>query len=85
MNNPDQDTLIRVVDGFWRVCCYCPGNLVLDAGEGLARLAGVAFSWAPKSQVRIGDQSQDCILISEGLARSYVWNATSCPKRRRWC
>jgi hypothetical protein len=37
MNNPDQDTLIRVVDGFWRVCCYCPGNLVLDAREGLAR------------------------------------------------
>jgi endonuclease YncB( thermonuclease family) len=59
-----------------RVACAC-----LSGEEGTrrcnyGRLCG---------SLLIGGRDVGQILISEGLAHSYVCGATSCPRRRSWC
>jgi endonuclease YncB( thermonuclease family) len=61
---------------FKRVACACrPG----EEGTRLCNYGRLCGS------LRISGEDVGRILISEGLARSYVCNATSCPKRHPWC
>jgi endonuclease YncB( thermonuclease family) len=59
-----------------RVACACrPG----EEGTRLCNFGRLCGS------LSIGGRDVGQILISEGLAHSYVCGATSCPKRRPWC
>jgi endonuclease YncB( thermonuclease family) len=61
---------------FKRVPCACRQGKEGTRPCNYGRLCG---------SVTISGEDVGHILISEGLARSYVCNATSCPKRRPWC
>jgi hypothetical protein len=59
-----------------RVACACrPG----EEGTRLCNFGRLCGS------LSIDGREAGQILISEGLAHSYVCGATSCPKRRPWC
>ena len=61
---------------FKRVACACRPGQEGTNNCNYGRLCG---------SVSINGSDVGQILISEGLAHSYVCGATSCPQRRPWC
>lgn len=59
-----------------RVACACPPGHEGSRNCNYGRLCG---------SLTIGGRDVGQILIGEGLARSYMCGATSCPRRRPWC
>jgi endonuclease YncB( thermonuclease family) len=59
-----------------RVACSCRPGQEGTRNCNYGRLCG---------SLLIGGRDVGAILISEGLAHSYVCGATRCPQRRPWC
>jgi endonuclease YncB( thermonuclease family) len=59
-----------------RVPCACRPGTEGSPSCNYGRLCGV---------LKISNRDVGAILVSEGLARSYICSGTHCPRRKSWC